>query len=84
MSSGGYPKLGEIMRVQIVVAIILIALGIMALAFGGFSWRSNEKVVDLGPVEINKTKTHTVPIQPILGGLFLVGGVALLVTSRVH
>lgn len=65
-----------------IVGIVLIIAGIIALAYGGFSYTKKEKVVDLGPLQVNADKTHTFPLPPILGGLMLVGGVVLLVVGN--
>jgi uncharacterized membrane protein YidH (DUF202 family) len=60
-------------------AIILIAVGIVALVYQGFSYTSKEKIIDLGPIEVTREKTNTLPLPPIAGAVALVGGVALLV-----
>jgi uncharacterized membrane protein YidH (DUF202 family) len=66
-----------------VLAVVLIALGLVGLIYGGVSWTQKEKVVDLGPVEINHEERKALPVPPIVGGICLVGGIALLVgTSR--
>lgn len=65
------------------VGIILIVLGILALAYQGFSYNQTEKDAQLGPVEIQHTETHTVPIPPLVGGgIILVGAVLLAIGSR--
>jgi len=64
------------------LGIILIALGIFGLAWGGFDYTTREKVVDTGPIHATREKTHNVPIPPIAGGLALVGGIALLVVGK--
>lgn len=65
------------------LAVVLIALGLVGLLYGGVSWTRKEKVVDLGPVEINHEERKSLPVPPIVGGLCLIGGLALLVsTSR--
>jgi hypothetical protein len=61
------------------LGVILIVLGIVGLAYGGFSWTSKEKVVDIGPVEVTQSKTRSLPLPPIAGGICLVAGVILLV-----
>jgi hypothetical protein len=66
------------MKSATLVGIVLIALGLAALAYQGFSYRTEEKVLDIGPIEATKETTKTVPLPPILGGLALVGGVALV------
>lgn len=60
------------------VGMVLVVLGVLALAYGGFSWTRKDKVVDVGPIEISKNKTESVALPPIAGGLMLVGGLALL------
>ncbi|MEP6821583.1 MAG: DUF3185 domain-containing protein [Chthoniobacterales bacterium] len=63
------------------VGIILIAIGIIALAYGGFSYTKREKIIDAGPLQVSADKEKTVPLPPILGGLCLVGGIVLLVAG---
>jgi hypothetical protein len=63
------------------IGALLIVLGIIGLAYGGLTWTSREKVVDLGPVEVTQNKTKSLPLPPIAGGICLVAGVILLVGS---
>jgi hypothetical protein len=65
-----------------VIALALIALGLVGLAYGGISWTRKDKVVDIGPVEITADKTERLPLPPIAGGICLVVGVGLLLTGR--
>ena len=60
------------------IAILLIVLGALALAYQGFTYTHREKVLDLGPIHATADKQEHVSIPPILGGLALVGGVVLL------
>ena len=69
------------MRPKIIIAIILIALGIAALAYQGITYTTREKVVDLGPIQMTADKTKTIPLPPILGAIALVGGIVLLVVG---
>ena len=70
------------MKPTAVLAVILIIIGVIALAYGGFNFTTKEKVAEVGPLKLENDKTHSVPLPPILGVLALVGGVALLVVSR--
>jgi len=64
-----------------ILGIVLIVLGVLGLAYGGFSYTKEKKVVDLGPLQAT-TRTHeTVPVPPLVSGAVLVGGIALLVVS---
>jgi uncharacterized membrane protein YidH (DUF202 family) len=60
------------------VGIVLIMVGIVALAMGGFSYTTREKVLDLGPIQATTEKQHTIPLSPIVGIAALVGGIAVL------
>jgi len=61
--------------------ILLIVLGALALAYQGFNYTHREKVLDLGPLHATADEQKHVSIPPILGGLVLVGGIALLVVG---
>jgi uncharacterized membrane protein HdeD (DUF308 family) len=65
-----------------VLGIALIVLGILALAYQGFSYTVPKKAVDVGPVHVTRDERHTVPLPPILGALALIGGIAVLVMDR--
>jgi hypothetical protein len=69
------------MRPKIIIAIILIALGIVAFAYQGITYTTREKVVDLGPIQMTAEKTKTLPLPPIVGAIALVGGIVLLVVG---
>ena len=62
-----------------IVGVVLIVLGIVALAYGGISYTRREKVIDIGPIEATAERRETIPLPPILGGLALAGGVVLLI-----
>ena len=64
-----------------IVGLVLIVIGVVALAVGGISYTKKEKVVDIGPIEATAETRETIPLPPLLGGLALVGGVALLIAG---
>ena len=61
-----------------IVAIVLIVLGAISLAYGGISYTTREKVLDIGPIEATAERHKTVPLPPVLGGIAVVAGIALL------
>lgn len=61
--------------------ILLIILGVLALAYQGISYTRQEKVVDIGPIHATAEKHERIPLPPILGGLMLVGGIVMLVAG---
>lgn len=67
------------MRTTTLIAILLIALGVVAFGYQGFTYTTKEKVVDLGPLQMTAEKTKTFPLPPIVGAIALVGGIVLLV-----
>lgn len=64
------------------LGIVLIVLGVVGLAWGGFSYTTAEKVVDIGPIHATRDATHNVQLPPIAGAIALMGGVALLITAK--
>ena len=64
------------------LGIILVVLGLFGLAWGGFTYTTREKVVDIGPIHATREKTHDVPLPPIFGAVALIGGVVLLVAVK--
>lgn len=61
--------------------IVLVVVGVLALAYGGFTYTTREKIVDIGPIEATAEKEETVPLPPLVGGAALVGGLVLLVVA---
>jgi hypothetical protein len=64
------------------LGVILIALGLFGLAWGGFAYTTREPVVDIGPIHATRDKTHSVPLPPIAGAVAVIGGIVLLVAGR--
>jgi hypothetical protein len=55
---------------------------VFGLAWGGFTYTTREKVVDIGPIHATRDETHNVAVPPIAGAVLLLGGVALLVAGK--
>lgn len=64
-----------------IVGILLVVLGALALAYQGINYTHREKVLDMGPIHATKDTQEQIPLPPILGGLALAGGIALLVAG---
>ena len=67
------------MKPLVIVGIILIAIGVVALAYQGISYTTTERVVDIGPIKIDAQKEKTFPLPPVLGGVAVAAGVVLLI-----
>lgn len=64
-----------------IFAILLIVAGILGLAYGGFTYTTEDQEAKIGPVEfvVKKNKTVNIPVWAgvgaiVLGGVLLVGG----------
>jgi len=66
------------------IGIVLIVIGLIGLAWGGFNFTTREKVVDVGPIHASRDKNHSVPLPPVVGAAALIGGIVLLMTGRNH
>ncbi len=62
--------------------IILIAAGIMAFVYTGFTFTTEKKVADIGPIKIDKEQQHTISWPPIAGAVLLLGGIALVIADK--
>ena len=66
-----------------ILGLILIVVGVIALAYGGYAkFTTQENVAKLGPLEVNKQDEHRVPVGPIVGGLCLAGGIVLVLVGN--
>jgi drug/metabolite transporter (DMT)-like permease len=65
-----------------VLGIILVIAGIAMIVIRGFSVQTEKKVVDIGPVEINKKENKWIGWPTYAGGLVAVVGVVLLVAGK--
>jgi len=62
--------------------IVLIVIGALMMIYTGINFITTEKVVDLGPIKINKEENHPVQWSPIIGAVLLVGGIVIIATNK--
>ena len=70
------------MKSNQVLGVLLIVLGVVALAYQGFTYTTRETAIDLGPVQVTTERTRRLPLPPIVGAVALVGGIVLLVVGN--
>jgi uncharacterized membrane protein len=70
------------MKPAMMLGILLIVLGALALAYQGFNYTKQERVLDVGPIHATAEEQKHVSIPPILGALALVGGIVLVVAGN--
>ena len=73
------PEISVIMKVA---GIILIIIGIAMLVFRSIHFTQERKVIDLGPVEVNKKEHKTIGWPMYAGGIAVVAGVVMVLADR--
>lgn len=69
------------MKPATIIGAILIVIGIVGFAVGGFSFTHEHQDAKIGPLNIEHKQTDTIPIPPILSGIAVIGGIALVVAG---
>jgi hypothetical protein len=69
------------MKPLTLIGAVLIALGLAALAYQGFTYTTRETVIDIGPIHATADREKTVPLPPVFGIAAVVAGVALFVVG---
>lgn len=67
------------MRLVAGVGIILLLVGIVSLAYGGFPYKQQQTEVQVGPLKVTAEERRTFPIPPVAGWILVGGGLILLV-----
>lgn len=65
----------------LVIGIVLVVLGLLGLGWDRITYFEEDTIVDVGPVRVTATEEKEIPLAPILGGIAVAGGVALLVAG---
>jgi len=61
------------------IGVLLIAVGVIAVVYGGITYTTREDVVQVGPIEVTAKTKKTFPLPPVLGATAIVVGVILIV-----
>ena len=69
------------MKTIAILGIVLIVLGLGALAYQGITYTSRENIVDIGPIHATAERQKTLPLSPVLGIVAVAGGVVLLIAG---
>ena len=64
------------------LGLLLVVIGIVALVYGIVGFDRQTAVIDVGGIKATATEHKTSPIATVLGIVSLVGGAAVLVSSR--
>ena len=66
------------MSARRVIGLVLVIIGIVALALGGVFWTDRDTVLDAGPLEVQTEEREGFAVPPVLGVIALVGGIVLM------
>lgn len=73
------------MKSTSIIGVVLIVLGLAALAYQGINYTTRDTVIDIGPVHATAERHRTLPLPPMVGAVAVVGGLVLLVAgARTH
>ncbi|MEO8765872.1 MAG: hypothetical protein ABI416_16340 [Ginsengibacter sp.] len=61
---------------------ILIAIGIVMILIKGFSVPVEKKIIDVGPIQVNKTENKWIGWPTYAGGILAIIGVVLVVSGK--
>jgi len=64
------------------IGILLIVIGAAMLIWTGFTYTKKEKIIDAGPIQVSADREKTINWPPYLGGLFVIGGIVIIATSK--
>ncbi len=67
------------MKNKLILGIIPILIGAAILAYGHFSYKTTETVLDVGPIKATAERTKTIPVPPWLGWVLIACGASVLV-----
>lgn len=69
------------MRPLVLIGVILIVLGVIALAYEGITYTTKRTVIDVGPLEVQAEEQERIPLPPILGAGSIAGGLVLVLAG---
>jgi uncharacterized membrane protein YidH (DUF202 family) len=73
---------GATMKPLTILGVVLIVLGVLALAYQRITYTTRETVIDVGPIEATAERQKTIPLPPILGAAAVAAGVIVLVVGN--
>jgi uncharacterized membrane protein len=62
--------------------IAMIILGLIMVIWTGFTYTKKEKIIDAGPLQVSADREKSVNWPPYVGGILLIGGIVIVVTSK--
>ena len=66
------------MKPLMIFGVAFVLLGIIALSYQRITYTREEKIAEIGPLKATAERQKTIPLPPVLGGLALVAGAAMM------
>ena len=70
------------MKLSPIIAVILIIVGVICLVYGGIKYTKTEKVIDIGPLQVEAEKEKKFPVPPVLGIIAIGAGIVILLVRK--
>ena len=70
------------MKLSPIIAVILIIVGVICLVYGGINYTKTEKVIDIGPLQVEAEKEKKFPVPPVLGIIAIGAGIVILLVRK--
>lgn len=67
------------MKPLTLLGVVLVVVGLAALAYQGFTYTTRDTVLDVGPITATADRQHRVAVPPWLGAVAVAGGIGLIV-----
>jgi hypothetical protein len=64
------------------IGVVLVALGVLALIYGGINYSKKHTVLEVGSVKVTSTEHKRIPVPAVAGAVVLIAGAGLLVVGR--
>jgi hypothetical protein len=68
-------------RTLTIIGVLLMAFGIVALGIQSITYFTTERAVDIGPLQIDVQRPHTLVFHPIAGAVAVAAGLVLVVVG---
>ena len=65
-----------------VAGLVLVAVGVVILLWGGVFWTDRDTIVDAGDIELTRQSREGIAVPPIVGGVVLVAGILLVLLPQ--
>jgi drug/metabolite transporter (DMT)-like permease len=64
------------------IGVVLIVVGIIALAWGGITYTHKKKIINMGPIQASHKEKKTIPLPPVLGIVCIIAGGGLVIAGN--